>query len=510
MPVKAEEGISGVLQANDRPMIPVKDRIGGYPSSSAIDDLDLSQQELADLDTEGRTTVVDMGLFVLINVYCPNQTNEERLMFKMAFSQVLEMRIRALVAAGREVILVGDINVVATELDHCDPSHSGGPDGYMDTLPRKWFQRLIGPGGPLTDVTRRFHPDRAGMFTCWETRINAREGNYGTRLDYICVTPALLPWIKGSDIMNTVKGSDHCPVYVDFFDQRTLDDGTTVDLWPLINPPNRSRDETPEAPAFSARNYQEFKVRNLSSMWSKQPKPSPSPSPALPAPTLQTPVSSPEDELSVDAALAKLHTIPVEAESSSQLKPSTYIPEASSSKLPAPKSESRPPLQPSSQKSSSKSVSTTKASSNAKGKSPTVEQSSISSFFAPPPKPEKKKKKKKRKASDEEQEVSTAKKVKSHEVVDISGDDEVPTSSGVRASQEDRLDEVDAVAVVNSAEAWSAIFKKTEAPLCFHNEPCKEWLTNKPGPNKGRKFWLCQRPVGEGRFFPQSDEFSSN
>ena len=375
MPVKAEEGISGVLQANDRPMIPVKDRIGGYPSSSAIDDLDLSQQELADLDTEGRTTVVDMGLFVVINVYCPNQTNEERLMFKMAFSQVLEMRIRALIAAGREVILVGDINVVATELDHCDPSHSGGPDGYMDTLPRKWFQRLIGPGGPLTDVTRRFHPDRTGMFTCWETRINAREGNYGTRLDYICVTPALLPWIKGSDIMNTIKGSDHCPVFVDFFDQRTLDDGTTVDLWPLINPPNRSRDETPEAPAFSARNYQEFKVRNLSSMWSKQPKPSPSPSPALPAPTSQTPASSPEDELSVDAALAKLHTIPVETES--QLKPSSYIPEASSSKLPAPKSEPRPPLQPSSQKSSSKSVSTTKTSSNAKGKSSSVEQSSI-------------------------------------------------------------------------------------------------------------------------------------
>jgi AP endonuclease-2 len=32
--------------------------------------------------------------------------------------------------------------------------------------------------------------------------------------------------------------------------------------------------------------------------------------------------------------------------------------------------------------------------------------------------------------------------------------------------------------------------------MCFHNEPAKEWVTNKPGPNKGRAFYLCQRPPG--------------
>lgn len=36
-----------------------------------------------------------------------------------------------------------------------------------------------------------------------------------TRVDYILVTPGLIPWIKAADIQASVKGSDHCPIYVD-------------------------------------------------------------------------------------------------------------------------------------------------------------------------------------------------------------------------------------------------------------------------------------------------------
>jgi AP endonuclease-2 len=36
-------------------------------------------------------------------------------------------------------------------------------------------------------------------------------------------------------------------------------------------------------------------------------------------------------------------------------------------------------------------------------------------------------------------------------------------------------------------------------PLCtVHQEPAKEFRVNKPGPNKGRTFYLCARPVGPG------------
>jgi len=33
--------------------------------------------------------VLDLGLFVLINVYCPNETNDERLPFKV--SEILSL-----------------------------------------------------------------------------------------------------------------------------------------------------------------------------------------------------------------------------------------------------------------------------------------------------------------------------------------------------------------------------------------------------------------------------------
>jgi len=36
-------------------------------------------------------------------------------------------------------------------------------------------------------------------------------------------------------------------------------------------------------------------------------------------------------------------------------------------------------------------------------------------------------------------------------------------------------------------------------PLCtVHREPAKEFRVNKPGPNKGKTFYLCARPVGPG------------
>ena len=48
-----------------------------------------------------------------------------------------------------------------------------------------------------------------------------------------------------------------------------------------------------------------------------------------------------------------------------------------------------------------------------------------------------------------------------------------------------------------SAQDWSKLFKKPEAPLCEgHDEPCKSMITKKAGPNCGRSFWICAKPLG--------------
>jgi AP endonuclease-2 len=42
--------------------------------------------------------------------------------------------------------------------------------------------------------------------------------------------------------------------------------------------------------------------------------------------------------------------------------------------------------------------------------------------------------------------------------------------------------------------AWSHILAPIEAPLCdVHKEPTREYTVNKPGPNKGKRFFLCSR-----------------
>jgi len=66
--------------------------------------------------------------------------------------------------------------------------------------------------------------------TGWNTRISARESNYGTRVDYVLVTHGLLPWIKAADIEPSVKGSDHCPIWVDLNEEIEVGGGQVEKL----------------------------------------------------------------------------------------------------------------------------------------------------------------------------------------------------------------------------------------------------------------------------------------
>lgn len=64
----------------------------------------------------------------------------------------------------------------------------------------------------MVDTFRYFYPNRRDAFTCWNTKVNARETNYGTRLDYILCDVLLLPFVLSSEVLGDVLGSDHCPV----------------------------------------------------------------------------------------------------------------------------------------------------------------------------------------------------------------------------------------------------------------------------------------------------------
>ncbi|DAZ93116.1 TPA: hypothetical protein N0F65_012822 [Lagenidium giganteum] len=153
-----------------------------------------------------------------MNVYCPAVRNSERLEYKLAFHEILRDRIRALQECGKRIILVGDINIAHKEIDHCEPQPSDDGTAFGDHPCRLWMNKLVcnvrTPSlGCLVDSFRHFHPTQEKAFTCWNTVTSARETNYGTRIDYILIDPALM-----EDFVMDVShepgrlGSDHCPV----------------------------------------------------------------------------------------------------------------------------------------------------------------------------------------------------------------------------------------------------------------------------------------------------------
>jgi AP endonuclease 2 len=170
-PLKAEEGLSGGIypSALKPPWNADEERISSaYPRAY---DLDLFPDEEGNtpndlhlLDNEGRALTLDFGLFVLINTYCPNETSDARLPYKMNYHLLLQSRVEQLIKEGREVIVLGDLNICAHPLDHGDGHLESVREGFWEHPARKWSKEWFGEGGVLVDIVRRFWPDRKAMY----------------------------------------------------------------------------------------------------------------------------------------------------------------------------------------------------------------------------------------------------------------------------------------------------------------------------------------------------------
>ena len=194
--------------------LPPTKSIGGYPSLNQTLDLGIDP---AALDAEGRCVVIEFPAFVLFGVYSPANSNGMRDDFRHAFIQALDARIRNLHAAGKRVILTGDLNVSRDERDTAGGEedlrkHGLTHNDYVSTPNRRIFNQLIDGGEVigerdedretpmLSDLCREFHPTRKGMYTHWEQKINARPGNYGSRIDYVLSSISMRSWFSEANI----------------------------------------------------------------------------------------------------------------------------------------------------------------------------------------------------------------------------------------------------------------------------------------------------------------------
>ena len=100
-------------------------------------------------------------------------------------------------------------NVAHNEIDLKYPRQNRGQPGFSDQERAK-FNTLLEAG--FTDTFRYLYPDKAGAYTWWSYRSNARASNAGWRIDYFLVSNRLRGNIKAAGIQDQVYGSDHCPV----------------------------------------------------------------------------------------------------------------------------------------------------------------------------------------------------------------------------------------------------------------------------------------------------------
>ncbi|KXZ51325.1 hypothetical protein GPECTOR_13g812 [Gonium pectorale] len=145
VPRHAEEGFTGALA------LPPGVRPDSAAAAAALHPrwaaAGLGGEELLQLDGEGRVVVTDLGAVVVVNVYGPAITSEERaaerMGYKMRFYQALQLRLDDLLAGGRRVVMCGDLNIAPEPADVCGATPR---DFNAQREDRAWLSALMTRG----------------------------------------------------------------------------------------------------------------------------------------------------------------------------------------------------------------------------------------------------------------------------------------------------------------------------------------------------------------------------
>ena len=137
-------------------------------------------------DLEGRVITAEYPEFYLVCVYTPNaQDGLRRLEYRMQWDDAFREFVCSL-DRHKPVVICGDMNVAATEIDLKNPKRNVGNPG--------------------------FSPEERDAYSWWSYRFHARENNAGWRIDYFLCSDRAAEKIERAGIRSDIYGSDHCPV----------------------------------------------------------------------------------------------------------------------------------------------------------------------------------------------------------------------------------------------------------------------------------------------------------
>jgi exodeoxyribonuclease-3 len=139
--------------------------------------------------------------------------------YKLKWFERLIVHSADLFASGKPVMLVGDFNVMPTDLDVYKPER-WVDDALFRPEVRAAFKKLAEQG--WTDAIRKLYPDEI-IYTFWDYFRNAYGRNAGLRIDHFLLSKKLTGRLVAAGVDRNVRGwektSDHAPVWIDLEDK---------------------------------------------------------------------------------------------------------------------------------------------------------------------------------------------------------------------------------------------------------------------------------------------------
>lgn len=163
---------------------------------------------------QGRIVTTMFDRYTLINVYTLNSGGKDDL--RKEWDSVFKDYVKSIkIKSGLPIIIVGDLNVVASPLDYW-----GDLNSKIDSQPGMMKYEILGfhhgllRDCDLVDTYRVLNPDGRD-YSWFSYRGGARQKNHGWRLDYALCSKDFLPKITRSEVLSHVSGSDHSPILLD-------------------------------------------------------------------------------------------------------------------------------------------------------------------------------------------------------------------------------------------------------------------------------------------------------
>ena len=146
----------------------------------------------------------------LLSIYFPNGGKSEQAWAeKLVFYRHTGKLMDQLRAAGRVVLVGGDMNVAHMPIDLARPDDNDGKIGFHPDE-RAWMDGLVKAG--WVDAWRRLNPEVRDVYSWWHMVSRSRERNVGWRIDYFLLAEEQFHRVRAAEYLNAQMGSDHCPL----------------------------------------------------------------------------------------------------------------------------------------------------------------------------------------------------------------------------------------------------------------------------------------------------------